>query len=204
MGRMYVCCPRNHSHRQLNGPCLECTSRSKLRCCNPSFGLATKATGLEGGGPRRRPGSHFTCSRECKRVWGNEPSHSQVNSHVESWSPKRTFESSECDYRGQNPLSQRVLYIIENLLKRRYLKWACIAHLDIWNTSYGQKKGWESKWRFHSRPLKVRNQPNFLACRWNATYRWKKLLTKATTLFQTSLQLEVYTRSYAPSKSRES
>jgi hypothetical protein len=33
------------------------------------------------------------------------------------------------------------LYIIGNLLERRCLKWARIAHLDIWNTSYGQKKG---------------------------------------------------------------
>jgi hypothetical protein len=31
-------------------------------------------------------------------------------------------------------------------LKRRYLKWACIAHLNIWNTSYGQKKGREPIW----------------------------------------------------------
>jgi len=33
------------------------------------------------------------------------------------------------------------ILIIEKLLERRCLKWACIAHLDIWNTSYGQKKG---------------------------------------------------------------
>jgi hypothetical protein len=37
-----------------------------------------------------------------------------------------------------------VFYIIENLLERRCLKWARIAYLDIWNTSYGQKKGRES------------------------------------------------------------
>jgi len=37
-----------------------------------------------------------------------------------------------------------VIYIIEKLLKLRCLKWAYITHLDIWNTSYGQKKGWES------------------------------------------------------------
>jgi hypothetical protein len=36
-----------------------------------------------------------------------------------------------------------VFYIIEKFLERRYLKWARIAHLDIWNTSYGQKKGQE-------------------------------------------------------------
>jgi hypothetical protein len=47
--------------------------------------------------------------------------------------------------------------------------------LDIWNTSYGQKKGRKSNWQFDSRPLKVRNRPDFLACRWSATYHWKNL-----------------------------
>jgi hypothetical protein len=55
------------------------------------------------------------------------------------------------------------------------LKWACIAHLDNWNTSYGQKKGWKSNWQFDSRPLKVENRPDSHACRQHATYRWKTL-----------------------------
>jgi len=29
--------------------------------------------------------------------------------------------------------------------------------------------------QFDSRPLKVRNRPDFVACRWHATYRWKVL-----------------------------
>jgi hypothetical protein len=45
----------------------------------------------------------------------------------------------------------------------------------IWNTSYGQKKGRESNRQFDSRPLKVKNCPNFLTCRWCATYHWKSL-----------------------------
>jgi hypothetical protein len=48
-----------------------------------------------------------------------------------------------------------------------------MTHLDISNTSYGQKKGRESNWQFDFRPLKVRNRPNFLAFRWRTTYRWK-------------------------------
>jgi hypothetical protein len=55
------------------------------------------------------------------------------------------------------------------------LDWACIAHLNIRNTSYGQKKGHESKFQFDSRPLKVKNQLDFLACRQRATYYWKSL-----------------------------
>jgi len=50
-----------------------------------------------------------------------------------------------------------------------------MTHLDIWNTSYGQKKGRESNWQIDSQPLKVGNQPDFLAFRWHATYRWKAL-----------------------------
>jgi hypothetical protein len=37
-----------------------------------------------------------------------------------------------------------------------------MTHLDISNTSYGQKKGRESNWQFDSRPLKVKNRPEFL------------------------------------------
>jgi hypothetical protein len=50
-----------------------------------------------------------------------------------------------------------------------------MTHLDIWNTSYGQKKGRESNYQFDSRPLKVKNQPDYLACMWRATYYWKAL-----------------------------
>jgi hypothetical protein len=36
---------------------------------------------------KSEPRSHISCSWECKRVWGNEPSYSQVSSHFGSWSP---------------------------------------------------------------------------------------------------------------------
>jgi hypothetical protein len=86
-----------------------------------------------------------------------------------------TLEFSENDCRGQNPLDWRVSYIIEKLLEPKCLKWARMTHLDTWNTSYGQKKDRESNWQFDSQPLKVRNRPNFLTCRWRATYHWKAL-----------------------------
>jgi hypothetical protein len=91
------------------------------------------------------------------------------------WTP----ETSKSNSKGQTSMSCGVLCIVGKLLKRRYLKWARIAHLDIWNTSYGQKKGRESNSResasFDSRPLKVRNRPEILGCRECATYRWKVL-----------------------------
>jgi hypothetical protein len=68
-----------------------------------------------------------------------------------------------------------VLYIIGKLLELKYLKWARIIHLNIWNTSYDQKKGRESNCQFDSRLLKVGNRPYLLVCRRLVTYRWKAL-----------------------------
>jgi hypothetical protein len=50
-----------------------------------------------------------------------------------------------------------------------------MTHLDTSNTSYGQKKGQESNWQFDSRPLKVGNHTDLLACRWHSIYHWKFL-----------------------------
>jgi hypothetical protein len=87
------------------------------------------------------------------------------------WTPK----TSESDCKGQKPMAYGVFYIIGKLLKLRCLKWARIAHSDIWNTSYGQKKGRESNCQFDSRPQKVGNRPDLLSYRGRATYRWKAL-----------------------------
>jgi len=86
-----------------------------------------------------------------------------------------TVKTSESDCRGQTSMSCDFFYIIRNLLKRRCLKWVRIAHLDIWNTSYGQKKSQESNCQFDSRPQKVGNRPNLLSCRGRVTYFWKAL-----------------------------
>jgi hypothetical protein len=72
-------------------------------------------------------------------------------------------------------MSYGVLYIIGKLLECRCLKWALITHLDIWNTSYGQKKGRESNCQFDSWPQKIGNRPDLLNCRGRATYCWKVL-----------------------------
>jgi hypothetical protein len=61
-----------------------------------------------------------------------------------------TRKTSESDFKGQNSSPRRVLYIIKNLLKLKCREWPCIAHLDICNTSYSQKKGRESNWQFDS------------------------------------------------------
>jgi hypothetical protein len=86
-----------------------------------------------------------------------------------------THEFLKNDCKGQNPLDCEVPYIIRNFLELRCLEWARMTHLGDSNTSYGQKKGRESNCQFDSRPLKVRNRPDILACRWLGTYHWKAL-----------------------------
>ncbi len=137
-------------------------------CCNLSLGLVTKARACKVASQEGSSGvtSHAPGSAKCVREWTltlpNEFPFWELESQ---W----TFESLEGDYRGQNSLIWRHLYIIRNLLKCRCQKWARITHLDIWITSYGQKKGHESNWQFDSPPLKVGNQPDFVVCRWCAT-----------------------------------
>jgi len=127
---------------------------------------------------KKNPKSHITYSQECKKVWGSmgewtlTPPRQLPLWEMESrWTPK----TLERDFRGQNSMACDVFYIIEKLLKLRCLKWVRIAHLDIWNTIYGQKKGRESNYQFNSRPKKVENRPDLLGCIGRATYRWKSL-----------------------------
>jgi hypothetical protein len=86
-----------------------------------------------------------------------------------------TPECLEFDSKAQNTSHWGVLGVIGKLLKRRYLKWPRIGHLDIWSSSYGQKKGGESNCQFDFRPLKVGNRPLFDLGIESATRRWKDL-----------------------------
>jgi hypothetical protein len=81
-----------------------------------------------------------------------------------TWESVGTPKTSEFNFRCQNTLHWSIFNIIGKLLKCRCRKWARMNHLDICSTSYDKKKGRESNWQFDSRPLKVRNQPNFLVC----------------------------------------
>jgi hypothetical protein len=102
------------------------------------------------------------------------PSHSQGNSHFGRRSLGGLLKLEGFEGSKLNGL-WRYLYHWKVLGKCRCLKWARIAHLDIWNTSYGQKKGRESNCQFDSWPEKVRNRPDLLGWRQRATYRWKAL-----------------------------
>ncbi len=143
-------------------------------CRNPSLGLVTKARACKVTSQEGSPGLTFHAPESAKECEG-------MNPHTPKWTPCWEFESQwilefiKCNFRGQNPSAWRVIYIIGKLLKHRCLKWACIAHLDILNISYDQKKGQESNWQFDSWPLKVGNRPNFLVYKRRATYSRKAL-----------------------------
>jgi hypothetical protein len=89
-----------------------------------------------------------------------------------TWESVGTPKISEFDFKSWNTSHWSVLYIIGKLSKCRCRKWACMSHLDICSISYDKKKGWKSNWQFDSRPLKIRNRPNFLAFRQRVTYHW--------------------------------
>jgi hypothetical protein len=84
-----------------------------------------------------------------------------------TWESAMTLETSKFDFKGQNTLHCGVLYIIGNILKLRCLKWARMSHLDIYSTSYGEKKGRESNCQFDYRPLKVGNRPRCVQVKCN-------------------------------------
>jgi len=124
---------------------------------------------------KRKHGSHISCFPECRKMWRNEPLHSQVSSHFGSWSFDGFPNLQRTILGGQNPLDWSVPYIIGKLLELRCLKWVHMTHLDTSNISYGQKKGRESNWQFDFWPLKVKNRPDFLTCKWYAAHLWKAL-----------------------------
>jgi hypothetical protein len=99
-------------------------------CRNPSLELATKAKGLQSCGPRGSPGitSHIPGSvRKCEGVNLHTP---KATPTLGDGVPMESQNFRE-RFQGQNSMACGVLYIIENLLERRCLKWARITHLDI-------------------------------------------------------------------------
>ncbi len=98
-------------------------------CRNPCFGLATKAKGLQGCGPRESPGvkSHIPGSvRKCEGVNLHIPKAPTLGYGI-PWTP----EIVESNFRGQKLMACNFFYIIGKLLKPRCLKWVQISHLDI-------------------------------------------------------------------------
>jgi hypothetical protein len=114
-------------------------------CCrNLSLGLATKTRGCKVAGQEKDPRvtSHaFRSAKECEGMNPHTPKGTPmlgvgVPNGLPNFQSVIAWVKTHC--------FKKIIYIIENLLKCRCLKWVRIAHLDIWNTSYDQKKGRES------------------------------------------------------------
>jgi hypothetical protein len=136
-------------------------------CHNLNLGLTTKARACKVAGQERKPGSERKCEgmnpHTPKGAFTLRVGVSMDSRMFKEWLQMPKFNRlRSCLYHWKK-------------LKHRCLKWVCMTHLDIWNTSYGQKKARESNWQFDSRQLKVKNRPYFLTCRWHATYCWKDL-----------------------------
>jgi len=103
-----------------------------------------------------------------RKVWGNEPSHSHVNSHFGSWSPRKQLH-------GSKPIGLRNFFYHWKNFETKMFKMGLHDPFGHLKQNYGQKKGQQSNCQFDFRPLKVKNRPDFLLCRWHATYCWKVL-----------------------------
>jgi hypothetical protein len=64
----------------------------------------------------------MSCSRECRKVWGNEPSHSQMSSHFGTWSPNGL------------PNFQRIIARVKtHWIKLFHISLKSSWNVDVWN-----------------------------------------------------------------------
>ncbi len=145
---------------------------------------------------RMQPTSHTHTPGSVRKCEGMSPYTPKWTPILGSW---WTFKFSKSDLKGQNSLDWIVTYNIWKFLKCRCLKWACMIHLNDYNTSYGWKKGWESKCWFDLWPLKVGNRPKLHACRWCVTYCWK-ILNKSYNFSLDLTSIRGLHRNYKPPK----
>jgi hypothetical protein len=189
------------------------SSSSGGECRNPSIWLVTKARGLRGCGPRSRPGSHITCSRECKHSGECEG----MNPHTPKWTP--TLGVGENEVPKGLPKLQRAFWGVKTpWLVALFISMESSWSVDVQNglalliwTSETQvvakrKPGSRTP---GSPPVltpdqwKSRIDPKYLGAE-NVRHTVRKVSTRPTTLLQTATRSEVFSESYKDSKSRES
>jgi hypothetical protein len=155
---------------------------------------------------KKKPRSHITYFRECKKVWGSMrewtltlPRQLPLWEMESRWTPK----ISKSNFRGQNSMACGVLYIIGKLLKLR-----CLNELPllIW-TSETQVM---TKRRVGSQiasltpdQKKLGINPIYLATE-DVRHTVRKLLMRTTTLLQTASWSKVWSQNYGAPKSRRS
>jgi hypothetical protein len=158
-------CPSNHYN--------SCTQCVCINVATLALGSRPRQRLVKVRAKREAQESHFMFpgGQRSAREWTHTLPKELPLWELESW---WTSESLESNCRGQNSFDWIVSYIIAKILKCRCLKWACMTHFGhlkykLWSKERSRVK------LFDSRPLKVKNRPDFLACRWHATYHWKSL-----------------------------
>jgi hypothetical protein len=97
-----------------------------------------------------------------------------MNSYLKSWNPDG-FSNFEKAIARSKLIKLKIPFYYWKNVEMKISKMSWHDHLDIWNTSYGQKKGRGSNWQFDFRALKVKNWLDFLVFKWRATYYRKDL-----------------------------
>jgi len=76
-------------------------------------------------------------------MWRNELTHYQVDSYFASWSLDGLPNFQKTFWGIKIHWIENFLMLLEKSLKLKCLKWSHMIHLNTYNTSYDQKKGWE-------------------------------------------------------------
>jgi hypothetical protein len=116
------------------------------RCLNPychnfKLGFVTKlARGMERWQSNMQPRSHIHALGSARECEGMSP-HTPKRAPILGVGVPRDSQIFREKFEGSNLLDWICLYTIEKIWRCRCLKWACMIHLSIYNTSYGWKKG---------------------------------------------------------------
>ncbi len=105
-------------------------------------------------------------------MWGNDPTHSQMDSHFGSWTPN-----------GLSNLQKSIWKVKFIGLKSSLYHWKfleismfkVILHdpFECLKNKVWLKKRLRVNGQFDSRPLKVKNRLKLRVCMWHGTYHWK-------------------------------
>ncbi len=157
-----------------------CSSLMKV-VLQPWFWARNQGQGVARVRTKRKPGSHITYSRECSKVWGSEPSHSQGNSHFGRWSPN-----------GVPKLQRATLGVKTQWIVAFFILLKSPWNVDVWNgikfLIWTSKTQVMAKRRARSQianltpdQKKSRIDPIYLSTN-NVRHTFGKLSTRATTL----------------------
>ncbi len=120
---LLIICPSPYLWALTRPSTLEVLGMKEQTLSQPNLRLITKARAFKVASPKEDRESHLVLSRVQKSV--KEGTLTLLMDS--SW----TLKFSDDNFKSQNPLDWKKNYIIENLLKRRCQKWACMTHLDI-------------------------------------------------------------------------